>query len=503
MSTVIPDFFYTAEQSRAVDRRAIEAHGCSGPALMARAARAAFQHLLRSYPEISRLQVLCGPGNNGGDGLLLAMLAHAQAIPTAVFLLAGEPRSEDGKAAFAKAKAAGVAITSFSEASLVEEGIVVDAMLGTGVAGPLRDSYAHAVAVVNGLGVPVVALDVPTGVCGDSGKVFENAVKAHSTISFITAKRGLYTALGSDYAGQVLVDDLDVPADAFAAAGKACRVLSLPRQLASLQARRGSSHKGHFGKVLVVGGDRGMGGAVILAAEAALRCGAGLVRVATREAHIAPLLARRPEAMAVTVDHRNDLDESLPWADTIVVGPGLGQDPWGEQLLQACLDADKKTLLDADALNLLATLGARELPSELILTPHPAEAARLLGISVSEVQGDRFLAIDALVKKFAATVVLKGNGTLVSGPESDCSLNNGAMLPSLCVAGNPGMASGGMGDVLSGMLGALLNQMSDFREAAELAVELHACAGDRAAEHLGEMPLLPSDLLMEAAELLP
>lgn len=508
MSTVIPDFLYTAEQSRAVDGCAIEKHGLSGPTLMARAARAAFDHLLASYPNVSRIQVLCGPGNNGGDGLLLAMLAHAQNIPTSVFLLAGEPRSEDGKRAFSKAQATGIPVSNFSAASLASEGVVVDAMLGTGVEGPLREIYASAVDEVNRLGVPVLALDVPTGVSGDSGTVFGNAVKANSTVSFITAKRGLYTALGPDHAGEILVDDLAVPAEAYAAAGSACRVLSLREQLGTLRARAGSSHKGHFGKVLVVGGDYGMGGAVILAAEAALRCGAGLVRVATREAHIAPLLTRRPEAMTVAVNHRNDLEESLAWADSVVVGPGLGQGPWGEQLLQVCLSTDKRTLLDADALNLLAALAGTELPSELLFTPHPAEAARLLQVSTAEVQGNRFKAIEALTRKFSATVVLKGNGTLVSGaalgyPVDDEPETGDVGQPSICLAGNPGMASGGMGDVLSGMLGALLSQVSDIRGAAELGVELHSCAGDLAAERLGEMPLLPSDLLQEVAQLLP
>ncbi|MEE4277196.1 MAG: NAD(P)H-hydrate dehydratase, partial [Halieaceae bacterium] len=439
---------YTAEQSRAVDRYAIEILGIPGERLMARAARAAFACLLREHAQPQCLQVLCGPGNNGGDGLLLAVLAAGRGIPVRVFLVGGEPRSPDACLAAARARGAGLVLEPFTADLLESRGVVVDAMLGTGVRGALRREYAEAVAAVNGLGLPVLALDVPTGVDADTGAVAAQAVRARWTVSFITAKRGLYTGSGPAHAGARSVAGLDVPAEAFELADAFWSTLDLAEERRALAPRSGGVHKGDFGRCLVVGGDHGMGGAVLLAAEAALRCGTGLCRVATRGEHLAPLLARRPECMVTAVEHRGDLEAQLPWATAIVVGPGLGQGPWAEQLLGLCLEAGKPLLVDADALNLLARWRRWPLPPGSVITPHPGEAGRLLDTSTGEVQADRFAAAEALAARTGAAVVLKGQGSLV--------LAGGSRA--LCLAGNAGMASGGMGDVLSGVIGALLAQ---------------------------------------------
>lgn len=494
MSSMSPVQLYTAAQSRAIDRAAMDVHELPGPLLMARAARAAFEFLIAQQPgtEPELLQVLCGPGNNGGDGLLLAMLARGRGIATKVFLIDGAPRSKDAIAAAARAESAGVVLEEFTADALLDRGIIVDAMLGTGISGELRSQYREAVDQVNALQAPVLALDVPSGIDSDTGAVCGAAVQASWTMSFITAKRGLYTGAGPQYAGACFWDDLGVPRAAYAVAGEAYEVLQLQRELESLPTRLPGAHKGHFGRCLVVGGDYGMGGAIILAAEAALRSGVGLVQVATREVHVPALLARRPEAMVSAVDHRNALMPLLEWADAVIVGPGLGQDVWGEQMLHACLGAGKPLLLDADALNILAKSGVARLPLGSVITPHPGEAGRLLGLATGAVQNDRFFAAQQLAATTGATVILKGNGSLIVG-----SKRRG-----LCVDGNPGMACGGMGDVLSGVAGGLLAQGIDSEQAAALAVVLHAQAGDKAAAKVGERGLLAADLMPNIAKLI-
>ena len=487
-----PRFLHTAEQSRAVDRCAIEEHGLPGPLLMARAARAAFEGLLERVPEPELLQVLCGPGNNGGDGLLLAMLAQGRGIPVRVYRLDGPPRTDDARQAAARARRAGIVPRPFEAAALEARGVVVDAMLGTGIRGAPRAPYREAIGAVNASGAPVLALDVPSGVDADTGAVAAEAVRATWTVSFITAKRGLFTARGPEHAGARFLDDLAVPEAAFAAAGGACDVLALDAELRHMPRRALDAHKGDFGRCLLVGGDHGMGGAVILAAEGALRCGVGLARVATRREHIAPLLARLPACMASAVAHRNDIAPLLAWADAVVVGPGLGAAPWGEQMLHAALASARPLLVDADALRLIAGQPRGGLPPGSVLTPHPGEAAALLGTSSAAVQADRCRAAATLARTYAATVVLKGQGSLVA--------DDGGLAMSL--SGNPGMASGGMGDVLSGIIGGFLAQGMPARAAARLGTELHAVAGDRAARRVGAVSLLPMDVIDELGAIL-
>lgn len=252
-----------------------------------------------------------------------------------------------------------------------------------------------------------------------------------------------------------------------------------------LPLRQRDAHKGMHGHVLCIGGDHGSGGAVILAAQAALRCGAGLVSVATRGVHIAPLLARSPEVMAHAVETVSQLDPLLARASVVALGPGLGQDDWGKALLTRVLEAEQPRVFDADALNLLVQEG-RRLRSSDVITPHPGEAARLLGCTVSDVQNDRLSAVEALQQRWGAVVVLKGAGTLIK-PVKGVSMQ--------IAAGNPGMAVGGMGDVLTGCIAALIGQGLSVSDAATAGALLHAAAGDAAAQEGGERGLLPSDLL--------
>ena len=482
---------YTAEQTRALDRCAIDTHKVPGITLMSRAARAAFDCLISTWPQPECVQVLCGTGNNGGDGFLVADMAHKRGIRTTV-LQVGDAEKITGDALLARqqALANGVEILPFAEGAVLPIGVVVDALLGTGLGGDVRGEYATAIAEINAAGTAVLAVDIPSGLCADTGRVLGHAVRADLTVTFIGLKRGLFTLQAMDYTGELQFADLMVPAQIYRQVPADCHRLELEALLDDLAPRPATAHKGLYGTVLVVGGDYGMAGAATLAAEAALRCGAGLVRVATRPEHVAALVARTPEVMPRGVESGEELQPLLEAADVLVVGPGLGQSPWAQYLLQAAVASGKPMVLDADGLNLLAAQAVQPRPG-MILTPHPGEAARLLGISTAAVQADRFAAARALQDKFGAVVVLKGNGSLVAGDD--------ALL--LSDYGNPGMASGGMGDVLSGVIGSLLAQGMAPLQSAALGVCLHGAAADIAAEE-GQRGLAASDLAPILRELL-
>ncbi|MFT4520689.1 MAG: hydroxyethylthiazole kinase-like uncharacterized protein yjeF [Halioglobus sp.] len=485
---------YTAEQTRALDRGAIDEHDIPGITLMARAANVTFDYLLEHWPSPECLQVLCGTGNNGGDGFLIADLAHKRGIPVSVLQI-GDPGKIGGDALLARNQALGngVEIVGFEGAPLLPEGVIVDAMLGTGLGGPVRETYVEAIAAVNDSGLPVVAVDIPSGLCADTGAVLGAAVIADLTVTFVGLKRGLFTLQAPDYTGGVLFSDLEVPLEAYENVPCSCSRLELEALLEQLPPRSATAHKGLYGSVLVVGGDRGMAGAAAMAAEAALRCGAGLVRVATRPEHVGAIVARTPEVMPMGVESGDDFAPLLDASDVVVVGPGLGQSDWSVYLLQLALASGKPLVLDADALNLMADgrLGDQTANEDWVLTPHPGEAGRLLGQSTAEIQQDRFRAAGALQQKFGGVVILKGNGSLIAG--------QGELL--LSDYGNPGMASGGMGDVLSGVIGALLAQHIAPLEAAALAVCLHGAAADIAAQE-GERGLAATDLLAPMRALL-
>jgi len=429
--------------------------------------------------------VVCGPGNNGGDGYVLAR--HACEAGRAVRVLclpAHAPASDLARRACAEYVAVGGNVEE-TDGAIPDCDLIVDALFGIGLARAPDAATAALIEAVNAHPAPVLALDVPSGVDADTGGAPGAAVVADGTLQFIGRHRGLRTGAALDHCGRLELATLALPCAAFdgvAAAALAYRADALSRFL-SLRPR--DAHKGRNGHVLCVGGDVGSGGAIVLAAQAALRAGAGLVSVATREAHIAPLLARAPEAMARAVADVAGLAPLLERASVIAIGPGLGQGDWGRALLAAALASGKPCVLDADALNLLAASGM-PLRAGAIVTPHPGEAARLLGCSIAQVQGDRFASAAALQARLGGVVVLKGAGTVVQAPGA---------VPAVIAAGNPGMAVGGMGDLLTGVIAALRAQGLAPADAAVAGALLHAAAGDAAAREDGERGLLPSDLL--------
>lgn len=482
-----PLSLHDAAQVRALDARLMAA-GTPGAVLMQRAAQAAWRALRRRWPQLRKLCVLAGPGNNGGDGYLLAAIARRAGWDVQVYSLADPARLRDAAAqAYAEACAQGVQVQPW-HAEAVLDGLLVDAMLGTGLAGELREPYATAVARVNASGLPCLALDIPSGLCADTGRLWGAAVRADLTVTFIALKLGLFTGAGPDQVGELCFADLQADAALCAAAPAVAQRLTAGN-LQRLPARPRTTHKGRCGRLLVVGGERGYGGAALLAAQSGLRGGAGMVSLATREEHVAGALARCPELMVRGLLSSGQLLALLPGHDVLVVGPGLGQGAWGRSLLTAAAQFEGAQVWDADALNLLAA-GRVQIRAGAVLTPHPGEAARLLGCSLAEVQDDRPAAALRLAQRYQAVVVLKGAGSLVTDGHTLC----------LCEHGHPAMAGPGLGDVLAGLIGALLAQGLAALPASELAVWLHARAGER----LGQAGrgLLASELVGVIRELL-
>ncbi len=483
-SSALPDVAYSVDQARELDRLAAASFELPGELLMERAGRAAAALVRTRYPLAQRIAVVCGTGNNGGDGYVVArLLAEAR---REVFLFAPDqtlPTQGEAAGACAAWQAAGGQMSIFN-GDLLEVDLVVDALFGIGLTRRPQGAHAALIQAINAQAAPVLALDVPSGVDADTGSTPGIAVAAEATLSFIGLKQGLLTGKAPGLVGKLLVDDLDLPKVLYACVPAAARVLRLEQLAEWLPRRARDAHKGHFGHVLVVGGDEGFGGAVRLAAEAAARVGAGLVTVATRAAHVAPILAARPEIMVRGVAGPGELDALLEKASVVVVGPGLGQSAWSQTLLAAVTERGLPIVMDADALNLLAQ-AACVLPEQVVITPHPGEAARLLDISTAEVQADRFGAARKLAEYFQATVVLKGAGTLVcDGPQS----------VAICPIAAPGLATGGTGDVLAGCIGGLIAQGLVASDAARAAVLMHALAGVAAAAD-GERGMLAGDLL--------
>ena len=467
---------YTAEQSRTLDRLAMEQAGMPGVLLMKRAAFFAFEVLRRQFPHARKVVVVCGTGNNGGDGFALAQYAHLAGLEVHIMQLGQVSRIRgDALTMLHELSDLGLSGLPFDAALLDEADVIVDALFGTGLDRPVTGDYTTAIEAINASTTPVLALDVPSGLHADSGQVLGVAVKAAHTATFIGHKVGLHMEAGRELCGQVHFHDLGVPADIYTAwPPRACLTdwHDCPHP-----ARPAFAHKGTAGTALLIGGAPDYPGAILLAAESAVRTGAGYVRVVTDAAHHALLLARQPALLLHGADRL-----PLAQADALGIGPGLGRSDWGRTLLRQVLHWDGPRVLDADALTLLADTPTRA--DDWILTPHPGEAARLLGTTATQVQADRLNAAHTLQRRFGGVIVLKGAGTVIDDGTDTF----------VCGAGNAGMATAGMGDVLTGVITALLAQGLSLAEAARSGVCLHAAAGDLAAARHGRLGLDPTQL---------
>jgi hydroxyethylthiazole kinase-like uncharacterized protein yjeF len=496
------DRLFNADESRALDRFAIERHGIAGIVLMKRAGEAAWRSLRRRWPNARTITVVCGRGNNAGDGYIVAGSALLHGVAVQLIQL-GPADALRGDAARARdwALGCGLAIGEVDDDAPnfdIAGEVVVDALLGTGVTGDVRPGFARAIATIAGAGAPVLAIDIPSGLCADTGRVLGSAVRADATVTFIGMKRGLATGAGADYTGAIELATLGVPADCYATVGAAAiEALQWSNQRQSLPQRTATAYKHQSGHVLVVGGDSGMGGAVAMAAEAALKVGAGLVSVATRPEHVAAILARRPEIMAKGVTSPDAIDALLARASVVALGPGLGREAWGQALFDRVAAAEKPCVIDADGLHRLAARPGATRSAALVVTPHVAEAAALLGTTVNEVQRDRFAAAAALVSRYAGgapfAAVLKGAGSIVA---------SSAAPAGVCLHGNPAMASAGMGDVLTGIVAGILAQGVEVAAATRAGVCLHSFAADRVAARDGQRGLVATDLVDELRAIL-
>ena len=485
----LPTRLYRAEQVRELDRVAIQDLGIPGLTLMRRAGAAIFRVLIERYSEPSQVTIFCGTGNNGGDGYVVAVQAAQQGLPVRVVQVGdGEKITGDALQARRLAQQDGVEIMPFEKGLELTGGVIVDALLGTGLGGDVRGDFLAAIHCINQSGLPVVSADIPSGLCSDTGVVLGAAVKADATVTFIGVKQGLLTAEAKELVGRLVFDDLAVPEEVYQSVAVSSERLDLNELLQWLPKRNRCAHKGDCGHVLITGGEKGMAGAAVMASQAAARVGAGLVSCATRPEHVAALVARCPEVMAQGVISGQEVEPLLEKPSVLVVGPGLGTGPWGEQLLQKVYAQEKPMVVDADALNILASGRVIKKPyrENWILTPHPGEAARLLQCSTQEINRNRFEAVAELQRRYGGAIILKGAGSLVADGQSGVAV--------ISAYGNPGMASGGMGDVLSGVLGSLLAQGLSVSQAAKLGVCLHGKAADLAAEQ-GERGMQATDLL--------
>lgn len=495
-----------AAEMRAIDRAAIDGLGVPSLQLMTRAGEAVVEAAAALAGHDGRFVVLTGAGNNGGDGWVAArLLRDAGREVRVVALVDPADLSGDAAAVAARALDGGVAWALFHPDAPWPAGpgdVVVDALLGTGLARAPADAFAAAIgriAAARALGAKVLAVDVPSGLSADTGRPLGPCVVADATVTFAFQKRGLVLHPGPAHAGAVRVADIGIPAAAAARVAASCELLTEAEARALVPARDPEAHKGDAGRLLVVAGSPGKAGAAHLAVLGALRGGAGLVTLAARPEVLGDALAGRPEAMSAALPGvgplaDGDLEPLLDAArdaDALVIGPGIPRGAATGALLLALLRQRAiPAVLDADALNALAAdpaalAGLASLPAPLVLTPHPGEMARLCGLSVEAVQADRIALAADRARAWRAVVILKGARTVVASPVG---------VPTVVPTGNAGMASGGTGDVLAGLCGALLAGGLPAEDAARVAAWVHGAAGDLAAARFGQRGLLAGDV---------
>ncbi|KOR29211.1 hypothetical protein TI03_02890 [Achromatium sp. WMS1] len=499
----LPTELYSAAEVKNLDRCIIEKHGISDATLMERAGSAAWMAAQRHWPNLHDVTVICGTGNNGGDGYVVARLALDAGCTVRVLqlgdlskltnvtrIMVERYQAADGFIEFwpISSLAADASVVEKQKSALLDRptDLIVDAIFGIGLTREVSGVWAQAIMTINEVCVPILALDIPSGLNADTGCIMGCAIRAQLTVTFIALKQGLLTGDGPECCGYVQFASLGAPKAVYDNQIAKVKRIDWQQCAEKLHPRPRNAHKGNFGHVLVIGGNSGMNGALRLAGEAAARCGAGMVTLATACGQGAMLNITCPELMCHEVATPEELEPLLDRATVVAIGPGLGQSAWSQDLFTYVLQVKKKLVVDADALNLLAASSVAYQRSDWVLTPHPKEAARLLKCSTVEVQQDRFAALHNLMERYHGTVILKGSGTLVGNKSSNSS--------AICTAGNPGMATAGIGDVLTGIIASLIAQGWIPEDSVDLGVCLHATAGDLAAKG-GERGLLASDIL--------
>lgn len=483
---------YTARQSKNLDALT----GIDGFTLMQNAGRVIYEKMVNHWTNLrsgGKLHIFCGAGNNAGDGYIIASCARADGMEVTVTAVkAPDALTGEASQAWHHFKAQGGVVSLWSETTaatlnLKKPVVIVDALLGTGINGEVSAQYAAVIKKINHSECPVLSVDIPSGLCADTGTITSVAVQASLTVTVISLKRGLFTAEGPQQCGKLLFTDLSLPEKLYQKVPPSVQLIKQQLFFKWLKHRKKNSHKGSFGSLLLIGGEQGMGGAILMAAEAALACGVGRVTVLTRQIHIPAFISRCPEIMVYAYEN-TDVSQLIADNTAIAIGPGLGKTPMSRAIIKLLQQVNLPMLFDADALNILAENDASPtINDKCIFTPHPGEAARLLKSTTVDVQKDRFDAITRLQKKLTGCIVLKGSGSLIA--------NDTTVM--LCDKGNAGMAIPGSGDILSGIIGALLAQGYDTFQASCLGVWLHASAGDEAIKNL------PGKIGLKATEIIP
>jgi NAD(P)H-hydrate epimerase len=484
-------YLYQTQQIRKLEQIASEKFNLTDRILMQRAGWAAFECLQKQWPSAKKIGIVCGGGNNGGDGYVLARYAYEAGLTVSIWQV-GESHRHGGVVhdVISACQQLHIPISQFDETvDLTEMDVIVDAICGIGVHEALRSDVEAVVGKINSALLPVLAIDVPTGIDADTGHVWGSAIRATATITFMGLKLGLLTGSGVAYTGALTCHSLQLPASLFSEVNPIAEITHFDTYAPYLKPRSRDWHKGKSGHVLIIGGDLGFAGAPRMAAEAALRVGAGLVTVATHPDHAFMVNAARPEIMCQGIQSPELLSGLVEKANVVVLGPGLGRSPWSRAVWEWASKQTVSLVMDADGLNFLSESGSFN--DNWVLTPHPGEAARLLGVTVQAIQQDRLAAISKMNQRYGGVCVLKGAGTLVLSQDT---------LPVLCDQGNPGMATAGMGDVLSGVIGGLIAQEVPLDVAAKLGVYLHAVAGDLAARE-GERGMIAMDLMPHLRQL--
>ncbi len=499
----------TAEVIRELDRRTIEEAGMPGAVLMENAGRGAARALREHFRGVLQhgpVALVCGPGNNGGDGFVIARTLHEAGVATEVFLLADPQRIRgDARIYWEVLQGLDIPIRGLKDDGISEDTLeqwrgascIVDAILGTGLVRPVEGLYRKAIEAIGACRRPVFAVDLPSGICADTGRVLGAAVNAVCTATFGLPKRGLYLYPGAAHAGRIVCVDIGIPGRFLEEAGILDEILDGPRGIDGLR-REPDTHKGTYGHLFVLAGSAGKTGAACLCSGSALRCGAGLVTAGIPRA-LTPIMEQKlTEVMSLPLPGNDEtlssdaLTEIMDFASSVqglAIGPGMGVNEETERIVRALwVDVDVPMVWDADALTLLARnpdLAGRQ-SAPVVVTPHPGEMGRLLGKPAAWVQTNRLEAAMNCSRQWGVVTVLKGARSLIAAPDGRLRIN---------LTGNPGMAAAGMGDVLTGMIGALLVQGMDAFDAASLAVWLHGAAGDRVQQAVGPIGFLASEVM--------
>ncbi len=487
---------YSTDQIKRIEQRYSDTANGTYP-LMERAGASVFHHLVRYWPKAKRVLVITGKGNNAGDGFIVARLAIERRLKvTLCYLESPSNLTGDALKAYQKMSHRSVSVVDYSNLDFANYDLVVDAMLGTGIKGKLREPYLSTIKQLNASPTPVLSVDLPTGLEADTGFVQSDAVNADMTVTMVGQKKGIYTGDAANYRGVVELSELDIPSELFEGEAESSILQSENWQSIkhNLKPRERAAHKGKFGHAIILGGHNGMGGASLLAATAAARSGSGLTSAWVGENAAVALNQYTPEVMA------SELNKSTFQAlisavnsdkKAFVIGPGLGQSDWSKDIMAKVIEHEivrqSRQVWDADALNFLAKFDIKDKHNnQRIITPHPGEAARLLATDTLAISQDRYGAARELSKVYGGVCVLKGSGTIISDQHG---------VKKVCSVGNPGMSSGGMGDVLAGLIGGLLAQGFSLIDAATMGVCIHGEAADRAAgPHRYYRGMLASDL---------